>query len=243
MMLPFLNDGLLLASKASALGRPELWRMKSLYPSYFGWRALAGPAGGRDQLRVRLLADVPDGRAVETGVGAHAGSCRSSTCGRRSGTLKGWMPSFCLSPSTSRGIGRVPQVEDGERAVAGVAGRVGVAAVAVHHAGDGVGAGRGRRPRPMMAGAGVGDVHDDDLLAVARVDVVRVAGRGLVEVDADQREPLTLAVDHPLTAVHRLVLEHRVRAGRRPPWASCRRRRRRRGPTRARWSRRARRSA
>ena len=76
---------------------------------------------------------------------------------------------------------------------------------------DGVGAGRRADARSGSCGVGrVGDVDDDQLVVAGRrgVDVLEVVGRGLVEVDADQREAVGAGLRHlALAAVHRLVLE------------------------------------
>ena len=212
------SEGAAPLRKALALGRWELCRMKSFQPGYFGSSPLPGEAGGGDQLGRPRVGGAPHGGALEPGVRAEAGVVEVPL-------VPGGGAGEALDAGGLRvgvdldGLVEVAQVEDRELPGAVVAGGVGVGAVGLLHAGDGVGARRARGAAGDARVGRVGDV-DDHQLAAAGVGVLDVAGRSLVEVDADQREAADLAVGvGALPAVHRLVLElqRREYAGQRGP--------------------------
>ena len=212
------SEGAAPLRKALALGRWELCRMKSFQPGYFGSSPLPGEAGGGDQLGRPRVGGAPHGGALEPGVRAEAGVVEVPL-------VPGGGAGEALHAGGVRvgvdldGLVEVPQVEDRELAGAVVTGGVGVGAVGLLHAGDGVGARRAGRAAGHPRLRRVGHVHDHQL-ATTRVGVLDVAGRCLEEVDADQREAADLAVGvGALPAVHRLVLElqRREYAGQRRP--------------------------
>ena len=148
--------------------------MKSFQPAYLG--SVPRPAAPVVVIssRVPRPRHVPHRRPAEPGVGADAGGVEVPLV-PAVGDENGCTPAVAGSLSTSTGRSRLRRSKIEKRPVA-VAGRVGVAAVGLVDAGDGVGAGGARRAGPDDRAGRVGDV-DDPQLAAADVDVLGL-GRG-----------------------------------------------------------------
>ncbi len=165
--------------------------------------------GRGDQARLAGVRGVPHGRAAAAGVGADAGGVEVPLVagGRASGTAG--RPSVArVAVDLPRPL-EVAQVEDREAAVA-VAGGVGVPAVGLVDAGDGVGAGRAGRACRRSSGAAGSVTSTTPSSPPPDVDVL---GLGRARPGTGRPRPGRSAGCRrgtPLAAVHRLVLEHGV---------------------------------
>ena len=159
--------------------------------------------GGGHQLRVRRVTRRRTSTNRRSRCACRSRRRRSSTCARRSATrTAGCRP--WPGRSRPRRVVQVGEVEDGERCRCRRSTRSGSR---FRDAGDRVGA-RGAGGAAGDRGfAGSVTSTTTSSLPPPAVDVVDVVGRGLVEVDTDQREATGAVAALALPAVHRLVLE------------------------------------